>query len=149
MVKKEVVSKELERIRNQNGGVLNPADVVAAAAPKSNPIHDLFTWDDTAAAIEYRLWQARMLIRVTVTVLPGDTKESRVYVSLEEDRNSEGGYRHVVDVLQDSDLREKLLEQALEELSEIQKKYKHLKELAVIFSSIKRVKSKRLMIAVK
>jgi hypothetical protein len=40
-----------------------PEDVVAAARPKRSPIHRDFEWDDAAAATEYRLAQARYLLR--------------------------------------------------------------------------------------
>ena len=37
----------------------SPLQIVAAARPKSSPIHKLFEWDDTIAAERFRLSQAR------------------------------------------------------------------------------------------
>ena len=45
---------------------LTAADVVAAAKPKSHVLHGYFEWDDGAAADEYRLTQARHLLRSVV-----------------------------------------------------------------------------------
>jgi hypothetical protein len=45
-------------------GQLTPANVVAAASAADHPLHSRFEWDDTVAASQYRLVQARELIRV-------------------------------------------------------------------------------------
>lgn len=102
---------ELERIRLAAGGLLRPADVVAAARDPKSPLHSHFEWDDGAAAEAYRLWQARQLIRAVVTIMPnqrGDLVQVRAYVSLPSDRGG-GGYRATVDVVDD----ERSLEEAL------------------------------------
>ena len=59
----KVAHARLERIRARNKGVLTPADVVKDASDESSPLHSYFTWDDTEAAHQYRLDQARTLIR--------------------------------------------------------------------------------------
>lgn len=43
-------------------GKLTAEELVARAADPKNPLHSSFEWDDTAAAHEYRLIQARRLI---------------------------------------------------------------------------------------
>lgn len=126
---------ELELIRNKNGGILRPEDVVEFAKNPKTALHKKFTWDNDKAAHEYRLWQARELIRVSVNILPQNNKPFRAYVSLVDDRkNPGGGYRALVDVMADGELREKLLEQAIKDMRGFQKKYKALKELASVFS---------------
>jgi len=126
---------ELELIRNKNGGILRPEDVVEFAEDPKTALHKKFTWDNDKAAHEYRLWQARELIRVSVNILPQNNKPFRAYVSLVDDRkNPGGGYRALVDVMVDGELREKLLEQAIKDMRGFQKKYKALKELASVFS---------------
>lgn len=71
----QMVGEELERIRKENGGELKPADVIAAAKPKSSPFHDAFTWENEEAAIGYRLWQARQLIKsVSFVVQKGNER---------------------------------------------------------------------------
>lgn len=129
---------ELERIRRAAGGVLRPEDVVAAARPRRSILHEWFEWRDDKAAEAYRLWQARELIQVCVRVLAPRLGPSRIYVSLVEDRGREGGgYRAVVDVLRDPDLRAGFLAEALEDLRRWEAKYRRLRELAAVFRAAK------------
>jgi hypothetical protein len=107
--------------------------VVECARPPRSPLHSHFCWDDTKAAEQYRLWQARELIQVVVHVLPGRSIETRAYVSLRDSRGGENGYRALVDVLSDTDLRRRLLQDALAELRYFEEKYRDLKELAQLF----------------
>ena len=108
----------------EHEGVLKPESVVEHASNPESALHGQFTWDDDKAAQEYRLWQARKLINVCVTVLPNLNKEFRAFVSLGSDRKQKGGgYRWTVDVFSDKDMREELLTQALAELRRIRRQY--------------------------
>lgn len=131
---------ELQRIAKEHGGVLRAEDVLEAATPEDNPLHDAFEWDDSIAGHEYRLWQARTMIRVSVTMLENvSTQPVKVFVSLKEDRKQKGGgYRTLVTVLSDEEMREALLREALEDLKVFEKKYHTLVELAPIISTIKK-----------
>lgn len=132
---------ELKRIAQENNGILRAEDVVAAAEPEESPLHNSFEWNDTIAARRYRLRQARELIRVTVEVIPQTGTEQRVFVSLNPDREEEGGgYRILTKVMSDADRRKQLLEDALCELEAIQEKYANLKVLAKVFSAVKDVR---------
>ena len=134
----------LESIRAKHGGILRPEDVVATAADPKSILHGQFEWDDGKAAQEYRLWQARHLIRVCVTIIPqAESGEIRAYVSLKADREAPGGgYRALVDVLKDDELRRQLLAEALEEMEVFRSKYRRLRELAPIFEAAKRVRKR-------
>jgi hypothetical protein len=128
---------ELEQIRAVHGGILRPEDVVKFARNSKTALHSQFTWDDTEAAKQYRLWQARSVINVCVEILPVNNKEARVYVSLMDDRKTPGGgYRSIVDVMSDADRRAKLLEEACREFAYFREKYKELKELAPLFEAM-------------
>jgi len=54
---------ELERIRALHGGILQAEDVLEEARNPDSPLHPMFEWDDQVAAHQYRLEQARALIR--------------------------------------------------------------------------------------
>lgn len=56
------IHEELERIHDANGS-LSPELIVEAARSAYHPLHHAFTWDDSVAAHEYRLLQARAMIR--------------------------------------------------------------------------------------
>ena len=135
----EVVAAELERIRKQHGGLLRPADVVKAARHDTSPLHSKFEWDDSAAAEQYRLWQARELI---VTVMVTSNKiEHQAYMSIRLDRKkSGGGYRAVADMLSDEDMRAQLLAEALADLEIFRRRYNMLKALVPVFAAIDEVR---------
>lgn len=139
---KNKVITELKRIATENDGILKPEIVVQEARPKTSPLHSRFTWDNTKAAHEYRLWQARQLIRVVVEVIDGIKGKHEIFVSLSSDRKT-SGYRVITDVLSERDLCEQMLKDALDELKTFQRKYARLKELAAVFSAIRRVRVKK------
>ncbi len=137
------VKEELLHLAEISGGRLNPKDVVDYAADPETHLHSRFTWDDTKAAEEYRLWQARRVISLEFEVihLPDKSQETRLFVSLVEDRKPDGGYRLVTEVLSDAELRQKLIEEALGEFRRVRIKYSTIKELAGIFAAIDEVEA--------
>ena len=137
------VRQELELIRKQAGGVLRPMDVVDFAADPQTALHEKFTWDDDEAAQQYRLWQARVLIRVCVTVFSDDVEPMRAYVSLMEDRQEEGGgYRTLITVLRNPKQRANLIAQAKKDMDRFEKKYRLLVELADVITAMRKAKRK-------
>ena len=139
-MKRDAIKAELESIRKTHGGILRAEDVVDRATAKNNPLHDLFEWNDSAAAAEYRLWQARQIIRVTVGIIPGTEIKSRIFVSMMADRiEDDGGYRAMVDVLSDVERRALMLAEALDELNVFRRKYARLSELSKVFEAIEAI----------
>ncbi len=133
----------LKRIAKKSGGILKPEEVVDAARPETSPLHNSFCWDDTEAAANFRIWQARVLIRTTVKFinLGGKQTAVRVFVSLTPDRLEEsGGYRVVASVLNNKEMRDQMLADALEELRRFELKYSSLKELAQVFQASRQVR---------
>ncbi len=139
-MKNKVIS-ELKRIAQDNGGLLQPETVVSEARRKSSVLHSRFEWDNSVAGEQYRIWQARQLIRVAVEVLEGTTEETEVFVSLTPDRQREsGGYRVIAEVLSDKQMRKVMLADALEDLKLFQAKYQRLLELVPIFDAIRKIR---------
>lgn len=132
------IKVELVEIARQNGGVLKAEDVVAHAENPESAMHSWFTWEDTEAARQWRLHQARMLIRVTVVIAPDKEDRVKAFVSMTDDRynGDGGGYRVMADVLTDEDRRKQLLEEALLEANRWMQKYRRLTELAGVFAAI-------------
>jgi hypothetical protein len=135
--------RELER----RHGFLRPTDIVKSAKPKSSVLHEFFTWDDTKAAEERRLDQARALVRkVRVTVQVGPEREPiriRAFVSMPSDRVHGLGYRSIPSVLSSEQLREILLQEAYSELARFRGKYGALKEMFPVLKAIERVLGKK------
>lgn len=141
MMKEQIAELVLIR-KNSNNGLLKPKDVVAFAEDSTTALHNRFEWDDTKAGYQYRLWQARQMIEIVFDIIPTEkgNVDVRTYISLKHDRSTpEGGYREMKVVLSDRELRQQLLDQALEELKAFQVKYKDLQELANVFRTIKKV----------
>ncbi|MBC8321218.1 MAG: hypothetical protein H8E34_10885 [Bacteroidetes bacterium] len=136
-----VIKQELERIANDNNGVLKPIDIVNEASNKDSVLHSKFEWDDTEAAHQYRLEQARRLIRVVVNIInTNKPDEYRVWVSLSKDRtNKDGGYKAITSVLVDQDESQMLLDDAKKEMKHFTTKYRMLKELANVINEMNKV----------
>ena len=133
------VKSELKALAKKNRGVLNPKKVVEFAKDPKTALHSKFTWDNTKAATEYRLWQAREIIRVSVTVLDGDDKKVRAFVSLSQDRHGKGGYRDIKDVLSSEELRIMMVNEILDEYYRIESKYNTYAELEPIYKAVRQV----------
>lgn len=121
-------------------GILRAQSVVEHARDSASALHRHFTWDDTEAAGEYRLEEARRLIRCAVVLLPSVDVEYRAFVSLMSDRVLPGGgYRVMTDVLTDDARREEMLLQALQQLERLRQRYMELTELAPVFAALDNV----------
>jgi len=140
---RDTVRRELMRIQRAEG-LLRADSVVAYARAEESPLHSLFEWNDAKASHEYRLEQARHLIRVVVFCEPKSNVTTRAFVSLTTDRTQRGGgYRFLVDVMGDAELREQLLAEALAELARFRAKYAELRALAPVFAAMKTVERRR------
>lgn len=143
--RRELIRAELEQIRQSHGGLLRPEDVVKFARNKRSALHGEFEWDDAKASAEYRLEQARRVIRVSVTVLPSphaDQEPVRAYVSIASDRvQPGGGYRALAEVMSDDQMRAELVNEALGEVKRWRRKFERLRELVPIFKAIDKVEA--------
>ena len=139
----EQIAEELETVRARSSdGKLRTQDVVEFAKDENTALHGQFEWDDTQAGYNYRLWQARQLIRAAVTVLPSTGETIEAYVSLTPNRHDNGGYTAMVDILNDAELYQQMLQDALREMELFEAKYRRLSELAPIFKAAKKVRDK-------
>lgn len=141
-----LVVAELRRLFADNGGALTPEAIVEAARAEESALHDKFDWDDSEAAHAWRIHQARNLLRVVVTYIgPAEDQIcTRVFVSLTTDRTKGGdGYREIEAVMSNQEYRDQLLADALEEMRRFEQKYSALKELAGVFSAMRKAVSRR------
>lgn len=134
------IREELEQIRIAAGGLLNPEDVVEFAKNPDTELHSRFQWDDSLAAHEHRLFQAREVINVQVVMLPNSNAPVRAYVSLLPDRKN-GGYRPIEAVMASPKLHRAMLDQAFVALKSLQRRYKDLSELTPIFEMAEQVEA--------
>jgi len=132
----EAVGRELEAIHEEHGAISAEA-VLEAATPKKSVMHDYFEWDNSIAAQEYRLAQARLLVRSIVVKVERNENESvttRAFVQINQPLKDDtpqvtGTYMPLSVVVQDTDLRHQLVKQALHEIDIFQRKYAALEEV--------------------
>lgn len=154
----ESISEELRFIQTNNNGTLQPHHVVEYAKDPNTLLHNKFEWQDSKAAHQYRLWQARKVISLELIVVdrksekpcnvfvsmdndnvePG--KQTRAFISLSIDRKGDKvGYRSIEDVISDEEMRQQMLEDARKDMNLFRRKYHMLKELSDVFSAMDKV----------
>lgn len=132
------VQEELEALKGGDQKIHAENVVKWAQSHKQSALYREFEWDNSEAAQQYRLGQARRLIQLHIV----DSGGERAAISLSIDRGKGGGYRMISDVARTKRLREVMLLDALAELRRIRRKYDRLSELAKVFSAIDEVDKK-------
>ena len=105
MIDDSEVVEALELIAKEDAdGLVQPEKVVEAASSPESPLHKYFEWDDSEAAHQYRLAQARKLV-VRVVVKDGSRKPIRVNVTIRKaDGTERRGYVPVERAITDEDM---------------------------------------------
>lgn len=141
----KVVGPELEKIYKTNQKLT--AEIVLDEAKKRySPLHAYFTWDNDEAAGQWRLHQARNLIRsIEIEVVDpktGKGEVGRAFVNVIQkiDHEPERVYVEVGVALKNPDLREQVLENALNEIETWKERYSQFTELAKIFKAVELTK---------
>lgn len=134
MTKKDIVLETLQGLVKD--GQIKPEDVIETARDEESPIHNNFEWDDTKAAQEHRLWQARQLITYKFKV--EDSKEQQFYnVRVVVNDVPVQGYFTKEKILSNKDMYLQLLKEAVSEIKYWEKKYKEVKELKGVIDEVK------------
>lgn len=132
----DIVGKHFEKLEKENG-TINRRLVLESAKPKDSPIHDLFEWDDTIAAENYRLTQARLLIsnlNVVIEHEKAEPLEIRAYANISETK--EGRFINIESAFKSEESKEIVIKRALQELKAFENKYKNLELFGELFNLI-------------
>lgn len=125
------VGKELEKL----GDELTPKNIVNLARNENSVLHEMFEWDDTVAAEQYRKQQANLIIQnLKITVIADDNTERKVKAFVTVKRNTV--FEPIEKVVKDVDKYSLLLDKAYKELNGIKIKYKELQEIQDLLSDI-------------
>lgn len=141
--KAQQVGEELARLENGSGG-LTAARVIAAARKLASPLHPFFEWDNTKAAAEYRLEQARYVIRyVIIEDAPGHDAPVKSYYCVPKDETDDIDgreiYRPTMLLLESPKHRKQLCKQAKSELKQWRLRWAILSDdLGTLFRAIDR-----------
>lgn len=136
--------KFLERKAGLGKRLVPPEKVVELAEPEDSPIHEQFTWEDSEAAREWRIREARTLINHIVYVTghddEGNEQVSRAFLNVTE-RNGESQRGYVSDriVWSRPKLAEQVIESAMRELAGWRDRYESYSELASAVAKIDEV----------
>lgn len=141
----QVAGEHIEEIKEKRGGI-TPQLLVIEAKKKRSPLHNCFEWDDSAAAEQYRIVQAREILRYLVVVIELETEnEEEIYVRgfvapLDTDEDSQTSYLTISEVMADEDLDRAYKQQILRELKAIKHKSKSYDEFSKVNRAIEEVK---------
>lgn len=82
-------------------------ELVNAAEDIDHPLHNRFEWDDTIAAKNFRIIEARTILGEVLLIQPGGTEPIRAFIPVKVvDNPSE--YRPAITVMGDPDSRQQL-----------------------------------------
>lgn len=120
------VVKEIESI----GEEVRPQQMVDyAKSHKDSELHKCFTWNNTAAADKYRLYEARQIQRnLIIRKMPSPENQEcqPKVIRLMMRTETAGGYKSIVNIMKNEDERAKLLVMAKNELHAFERKYSTL-----------------------
>ena len=126
------VGREIEEIGNS----VTAEAVVDKARRKKGELHSCFEWDDSVAAEEYRLNQAREILRsLVIAVVPSDPSEESIvirayeHVDLGEQSDPRRAYVPTKKALNNPELRKQVIARlysSISEAKELAEKYEHL-----------------------
>lgn len=112
----QLLGAVIERLTEQKGSV-TPEDIVTAARDEASPAHRYFEWNDQKAAQQYRLEQARYILRVIhVEIAPQETIRAFHSVHIDEMSSTDRQYVSLKQVQSNDRFRQQIIEGALNEL---------------------------------
>jgi hypothetical protein len=124
----------LEKLAAEHGE-LSAELVVNAAKPKSSPLHDAFTWDQSKAAALYNLEEARHLIRTCYVIVHDEIEPERT-VRVRKFEFAGGAYHTVDDVMRNESWRTEFMQRLARELSLLRQRYQNVAALQQYFGPI-------------
>jgi hypothetical protein len=141
LMARNLIKAELLALQQEDPDRILRADQIVKWARRNHnsALHKQFEWDDSKAAAEHRLWQARRLVQINIVSDGG----APMLVSLTLDRVKPlGGYRGVDDVLASKELSNVMLADALLELERVRSRYERIKALTPVWDEVDAVKSR-------
>lgn len=134
---KDTIKMELDRIAQASEDKLLHAEaVVEHAKDPQSPLYGEFEWDDSEAAKQHRLTQARNLIRCYVKYDRASNRNVRAYVSVPSDRANGGGYRKSEQVAANPTLNAQFIEEITAKIKSMEETYSFCRFLDPLWSRL-------------
>lgn len=139
----QMCGERFAALREQHGGITAEIILNDAQYGEGAVYGEYFQWDDASAAGQYRLDQARKLLRsICVTFEERPAAEPiRAFVVVA--RNDDQQYEDIVTVMSDAALRQQVMTRAWRELESWRRRYDDLVEFGALFAAIDRMKAAR------
>ena len=140
-VSAELAANTIENLQHKLGkDSVTANELLDASRNADAPLHCCFEWDDSIAAENFRVSQARSIINsIKVTIIKDNTPKSTVRYFLNVKPVApkvHGEFVNVDTVFANPDYRCQVLKNALAELQNFQRKYSNYKELSGVFDAI-------------
>lgn len=132
----QAVGTRLVELREK--GQLSASSVVEEARPNQSLLHSYFEWNNSKAAEQYRLTQARQLIAAVVVVEAGDEEDLlpvRAFVKLA----GEESYEKIDVVLSSPDMRKRALKEVQRSIASLKEKLRGFNEFAELVLGLEEV----------
>lgn len=132
----KVVAAALLAVREKYSD-LTPNAVVAEASNPDHELHRYFEWDDSEAARQYRLEQARRLIRCVVEVRSeSDVRPRAFHLTVTKDEGRRV-YTPIEEVLADPDMTRQVVGDVRMALAALRRKLEGLEHVSRLVDAIK------------
>lgn len=134
----EIIGNELTRILDDNGS-LTPEIVLGESQNKKSLFHGYFTWDDSIAAHEHRLHQARNLISSIQVIEDENSQPVQAFINItvsDSGGEVERVYLPANEVSSNTQLREQHLNHLKTRLKNMRIEYSAFSELAKVWSAV-------------
>ena len=128
----QIVAEEILSI----GDEATPRQILEKGRDENTELHKCFEWEDSVAAEKYRLHQARKIVETLVIQRAPDAPKDAPEIRLLHKVESTGGYKPIVNIIQNQDEYQKLLARAFADFHALKIKYQNLQELDYITSLI-------------
>lgn len=140
-VEAQVAADTIRRLQRSLGTeTVTAKDLLDASRDENAPLHSCFEWDNSIAAEQYRIEQARKIIGgITIQYINDDKPSTpmRLFINVEPQApKRQGAFASLDIVLKNPTYREQALNNALIELRSFQRKYAAYEELTDVFSAI-------------
>ena len=138
----QAVGDKLQELRDKHKG-LTASIVIEDAKNKNSVLHGAFEWNDSKAAHEWRLHSARHLMRAVVTKELDSSGEIRYQPAFVFVKTEEGPrYESLARVLDDDEMRLQVINRALKEFEQWQKRYEEYEEFLSVFESFDKTRKR-------
>lgn len=113
----------------ESAGRLDPKLIVTSARPKTSPLHRYFEWDERKAADQYRVWQARQLVK-SIEIVVQEERIPAFYSVAMTDNEQDREYMPLQDVLTDATLLAKTKTRFRRDIERVKNEYDLFRKVA-------------------